>query len=72
MNGQKVVKVFCHEEKAMEEFDAPQRRACAERRPRPTRYANILVPIMQQPGHICCMCCVAVVGGGLCLAACPT
>ena len=44
MNGQKVVKVFCHEEKAMEEFQSPAMTSCATMLPSANSYANILMP----------------------------
>ena len=45
IEGQKVVKVFCHEEKVKEEFDALNDQLC-EDADRAHTFANILMPIM--------------------------
>lgn len=45
IDGQKVVKVFCHEEKADEEFDRLNGELCAAAT-RANTFANILMPIM--------------------------
>ena len=51
MNGQKVVKVFCHEEKSMEDFDRVNDRLCSDAT-NANRFANILMPIMGNIGNI--------------------
>lgn len=51
MNGQKVVKVFCHEEAAKEGFDKLND-ALREDADSANRFANILMPIMGNIGNI--------------------
>lgn len=51
VNGQKVVKVFCHEEKAKERFDQLNEELC-ENATSANKYANILGPIMGNMGHL--------------------
>ena len=51
INGQKVVKVFCHEDKSTEEFDKLNDKLCKDATSANT-YANILMPIMNNIGHI--------------------
>ena len=51
MNGQKVVKVFCHEEKSKEDFDKLNEQLFNDSRKANT-YANILMPIMGNLGYI--------------------
>ena len=51
MNGQKVVKVFCHEEKSMKDFDAVNDKLCSDAT-NANRFANILMPIMGNIGNI--------------------
>ena len=63
MNGQKVVKVFCHEEAAIEDFDRLNEEFC-ESATKANRYANILMPIMGNIGHLQYVI-LAVVGGVL-------
>ncbi len=63
INGQKVVKVFCHEEKAKEMFDEKNEELCGEASQANT-YANILMPIMNNLGYILYVL-VAIVGGAL-------
>ena len=65
MEGQKVVKVFCHEEAGIGEFDELNDALCDERRPAPTRYANILMPINAQLGNISYVICAVVAGAAL-------
>jgi ATP-binding cassette subfamily B multidrug efflux pump len=51
INGQKVVKVFCHEEKAKEVFD--QKNVNLETNAKlANRYANILMPILISLGYV--------------------
>lgn len=63
IGGQKVVKVFCHEEKAKEEFNKhnDELRHNAENA---NKYANILMPIMQNLGNMQYVL-IAIVGGVL-------
>ncbi len=61
MNGQKVVKVFNHEEKCVEDFDKINDQLCEDSY-RANAYANILGPINQNIGNILYVI-VAVVGG---------
>ena len=74
VNGQKVVKVFCHEQKAQEGFDRVND-ALFESADMANKYANILMPIMVNIGNIqyvivamagglMALCCV---GGGVTL-----
>ena len=66
MNGQKVVKVFCHEEKAVEDFRRlnDQLRNSANMA---NRYASIMMPVNGNLGNISYVLC-AVVGAGLALS----
>lgn len=61
IGGQKVVKVFCHEEKAKEDFDKhnDELRKNADKA---NKYANILMPIMQNLGNLQYVL-IAIVGG---------
>ena len=51
MEGQKVVKVFCHEEQSIEDFDKINDELC-ENATKATRFANLLMPIMGNIGNI--------------------
>lgn len=51
MNGQKVVKVFCHEEQSGEDFDRVNEQLCADSTSA-HRFANMLGPIMGNIGNI--------------------
>ncbi len=51
IHGQKVVKVFCHEEKSKEDFDKLNTQLCKDATSA-NSYANILMPIMNNIGHI--------------------
>ena len=66
MNGQKVVKVFCHEGKAVEEFDRRNEELCLNAT-EANRFANILGPINNNMGHILYVI-LAVIGAGLSLS----
>ena len=66
INGQKVVKVFCHEEKAIEGFDK-KNDELFENMTRANTYANILMPIMNNIGFILYVV-IAIVGGALGIA----
>ncbi len=61
INGQKVVKVFCHEDKTKEQFDGLNEDLCHNMTNAHT-FANILMPIMGNMGHIQ-YALIAVVGG---------
>ena len=65
MNGQKVVKVFCHEDKAIEEFDRRSADLC-ENATEANRFANVLGPISNNMGHILYVL-LAVIGAALSL-----
>lgn len=65
MNGQKVVKVFCHEEENKEKFKELNDTLC-ESADRANTFANILGPINAQLGNISYVVC-AIVGGFLAL-----
>ena len=65
MNGQKVVKVFCHEEKSMEAFERLNEDLFRSS-DKANRFANILGPINAQIGNISYVLC-AIVGGVLAL-----
>ncbi len=51
LGGQKVVKVFCHEQKANEGFDR-KNDALYEDAKNANRYANILMPVLSQIGNL--------------------
>ena len=51
MNGQKVVKVFCHEKQSGEDFDRVNEELCAAST-NAHRFANVLGPIMGNIGNI--------------------
>ncbi len=61
MNGQKVVKVFCHEEQSEADFDKVNDALC-EDATKANRFANILMPIMGNIGNILYVL-VAFIGG---------
>lgn len=63
MQGQRVVKVFCHEEKSKEAFDKLNDALC-ESSYKANNYSNILGPINAQLGNISYVLC-AIVGGVL-------
>ena len=66
MNGQKVVKVFCHEEKSMKEFVRRNDELC-ENATRANSYANILGPINNNLGHLM-YAILAIVGGAMAIS----
>ena len=66
MNGQKVVKVFCHEEESQEAFDKLNEKLFEESN-RAHRYANILGPILNNTGNVLYVI-VALAGGALLLS----
>jgi ATP-binding cassette subfamily B protein len=63
INGQKVVKVFCHEEQAKKEFDVLNDKLC-KHATEANKYANILMPIMANIGNLQYVL-IAIVGGAL-------
>ena len=63
INGQKVVKVFCYEEKAKEGFDK-RNNELRDSAYKANKYANILMPIMGNIGHIQYVL-ISIVGGAL-------
>ncbi len=64
MNGQKVVKVFCHEDEARRDFERLNDELC-ENATRANRYANMLMPILHNIGGNITYVAVAVAGGVL-------
>ena len=69
IGGQKVVKVFCHEEQNQKDFDVLNNEFC-ENATKANTYANIMMPIMGNLGHLQYVL-VAIVGGLLAIAAVP-
>ena len=69
MNGQKVVKVFCHEEQSGKDFDKVNDELC-KNATAANRFANILMPIMGNIGNILYVL-VAFVGGMLIISSVP-
>ncbi len=66
MEGQKVVKVFCHEEEAKEKFDELNNQLFNSA-DNANKFANILMPVNAQIGNISYVLC-AIVGGALALS----
>ena len=66
VNGQKVVKVFCHEDDAKEKFDKLNEQLCDDAT-KANRYANILMPILANIGNLQYVM-VAFIGGVLALS----
>ncbi len=65
ITGQKVVKVFCHEDEAKDEFDK-KNEELRENTANANRYASILMPIMMNLGNLEYVC-LAIFGGFLAL-----
>ena len=63
INGQKVIKVFCHENKIKEDFDKKNEALCKTATTANT-YVNILMPVMNNLGNIQYVL-IAIVGGML-------
>lgn len=63
IHGQKVVKVFCHEEKTKDDFNKLNEELC-ENSTQANKFANILMPIMGNLGHLQYVL-VAILGGVL-------
>ena len=66
INGQKVVKVFCHEDKSKDAFDSLNETLCSNAASANT-YGNIMMPIMGNIGHLLYVT-VAAVGGALAIS----
>lgn len=66
INGQKVVKVFCHEEQAKEEFDKKNEELCKNAY-EANKFANILMPVMNNLGFLLYVL-VAIVGGAMAIS----
>lgn len=69
MNGQKVIKVFCHEEESKADFDKINE-ALFEDAQTANKYANMLMPILANIGNVLYVV-VALFGGVLLLAGAP-
>ena len=69
IGGQKVVKVFCHEQQNQQDFDAINDEFCLNATKANT-YANIMMPIMGNLGHLQYVL-VAIVAGLLAIASVP-
>ena len=69
MSGQRVIKVFCHEQKAYEKFEEANEELCDDATKANT-YANILMPMMGNLGWILYVV-VACVGAALAYTAAP-
>ncbi|MBQ3038523.1 MAG: ABC transporter ATP-binding protein [Clostridia bacterium] len=63
INGQKVVKVFCYEDRAKKRFDELNEVLCNDST-QANRFANILMPIMGNLGHLQYVL-IAIVGGAM-------
>ncbi len=66
VTGQKVVQVFCHEEKAKADFDALNE-ALRQEADAANRYANVMGPVMNNLGHLQYVL-IAIAGGALALS----
>lgn len=69
MNGQKVIKVFCHEEESKADFDKINDSLFEDSRAA-NRYANILGPILNNIGNVLYVI-VAITGGALLITKAP-
>ena len=69
MNGQKVVKVFCHEEESKADFDKLNDQLFSDARTA-NKYANILGPLLNNIGNVLYVI-VAVSGGALLISGIP-
>ena len=69
MNGQMVVKVFCHEEAAKADFNKVNDYLC-DQSTRANSYANMLMPILGNIGHILYVL-IALIGGVFILSGVP-
>ena len=66
IHGQKVIKVFCHEEKVEEEFDKLNDELCSNAT-NANKFANILMPIMGNLGNLQYVL-IAIVGGAMAIS----
>lgn len=66
INGQKVIKVFCHEEKAEEAFDKRNDELCGNAT-NANKFANILMPIMANLGNLQYVL-IAILGGSMAIS----
>lgn len=66
MNGQKVVKVFCHEQQSKEDFAKINNELC-DTTTKANIYANILMPIMGNLGYLQYIL-IAIVGGAIAIS----
>ncbi len=66
ISGQKVIKVFCHEDEAKTEFDRRNEELCGAAT-EANKYANYLGPIMNNMGHLQYVI-IAIVGGALAIS----
>ncbi|NLL06879.1 MAG: ABC transporter ATP-binding protein [Clostridiaceae bacterium] len=69
MNGQKVIKVFCHENESKADFDKLNEALFIDAS-KANRYANILGPILNNIGNVLYVC-VAITGGILLISGAP-
>ncbi len=69
INGQKVVKVFCHEEKSKEEFDEKNKELC-DNMTKANTYGNNVGPIMNNMGYLLYVA-IAILGGILAIKEVP-
>lgn len=63
INGQKVIKVFCHEEAAKKDFDVKNEELCLNST-EANKFANIFMPIMMNLGNLQYVL-LAIIGGAL-------
>lgn len=66
VDGQKVVKVFCHEEQAKAEFDKKNDALC-QQATAANRFANIIMPIMANIGNLQYVM-IAIIGGSMAIS----
>ena len=69
MNGQKVIKVFCHEKEAQEDFDKVNDELFHNAE-QANIYANMLMPILNNIGNVLYVC-VAIVSGVMMMTGAP-
>ncbi len=69
VNGQKVIKVFCHEEETKEKFDELNEELCGNMA-KANAYANVLMPIMGNLGYLLYVL-LAIVGGAMAILGFP-
>ncbi|MDC7124606.1 MAG: ABC transporter ATP-binding protein [Spirochaetales bacterium] len=66
INGQKVVKVFCHEEEAKHNFDKKNEKLCYSST-QANKFGNVTMPIVGNMGYVLYVL-LAIVGGGAAIA----